>query len=148
MTDYLRLTLPKSPRPDIEQFQRPFVQKHVLEAYSAALEKPSHATPILSRWFRAHRSLGSKDRRRVSDAVYDLIRYRDFLNYAGLQTPNDLFEGWIAIQKGERFLSLKETNPIHDMSTALGVPIWMMTDWHDQIGLQGCADLVRHTRAS
>ena len=45
MTDYLRLTLPSTPRADIEQFQRPFVRRHILEAYAAASESPVTQPP-------------------------------------------------------------------------------------------------------
>ena len=65
MIDHLRLTLPTESRTDLTHFERAFVRGHILEAYAAASEKPSHAAPIPSRWLRIHRSLGSKDRRRV-----------------------------------------------------------------------------------
>ena len=143
MTDYLRLTLPTEHRTDLHHFERAFVREHILEAYRAASEKPSHAAPILSRWLRTHRSLGSKDRRRVSDAVYGMIRHGRFLNYAGFKTDEALLRGWCQMQGGVRFEDLLAQNPVTDMAIALGVPDWMISDWITQIGEKNCAALVR-----
>ena len=58
--DYFSLVLPQKNTSFYEQTQRYFIQKHVIEALEKALEKPTHAAPILQKYFRQKRSLGSK----------------------------------------------------------------------------------------
>ena len=72
-----------------------------------------------------------------------MIRYARFLSHAGYTTPEGLLEGWCLLQSGERFLALEPQSPVQDMSIALGVPEWMISDWCTQIEESECAELIR-----
>lgn len=143
MFDYLRAALNIVAREDLEQFSRSFVRQHILGAFKAAKERPSHATPILSKWMRTHRSLGSKDRRRVSDAVYDMIRYESFFKHAGFMSPEAQLEAWCLWHNGERFGSLKSLDPCTDLSISLGLPHWMVEEWITQLGISETVQLAQ-----
>ena len=119
--DWLRCALPISPK-DTYRLRHPFVIKHINKALSIALKQRSHATPNLSNHFRAERSLGSKDRRRVQDAVYGLIRHQGLISRAGYWNANNWAEVWASICEGERFTDISFTNPKNDFSCALSLP--------------------------
>lgn len=57
-----------------------FCDRHIL----AFLKNWNHATPLdlaLGNYFRAHKSLGSHDRKKVGDAVYTLVRWQSLFDY-------------------------------------------------------------------
>ena len=119
--DWLRCALPLTTT-DTYRLRHPFVVNHIAQALSVALEQPSFATPNLSNYFRTQRSLGSKDRRRVQNAVYGLIRHRDLITRSGYWNPKDWAEVWALICEGERFEQLQAQNPKQDFSCALSLP--------------------------
>lgn len=57
---------------------------------------------FLKDWFRARRFAGSKDRRDISERVYDIYRHRAALNHRmGADTPRALVLGWVLAQGGD-----------------------------------------------
>lgn len=119
--DWLRCALPVK-QADTKRLRHPFVQKYIQKALSCALENPRFATPALSHFFRSERSLGSKDRKRVQQAVYGLIRHQGILSRAGLWNIDSWAEAWATICEGERFPDLSSQGASIDFSCALSLP--------------------------
>lgn len=119
--DWLRCALPQTSK-ETTRLRHPFVVKHVIQALSIALEQPSYATPNLSNYFRTQRSLGSKDRRRVQDAVYGLIRHQALITRAGYWKPKTWAEIWASICEGEKFADTVAQSPKLDFACALSLP--------------------------
>ena len=120
--DWLRCALPLHPKED-SHYDRPFVQKHIIAALKVAIAEPQYATPNLSKYFRETRALGSKDRRRVQNAVYGLIRHQHLIMRAGLWEEEQWPVVWREICSGYRFEELSESTPQEDYATALSLPI-------------------------
>ena len=119
--DWLRCALPQTTK-DTTRLRHPFVVKHIIQALSVALEQPSYATPNLSNYFRTQRSLGSKDRRRVQDAIYGLIRHQGLITRAGYWNTNNWAEVWASICEGELFEKVQAQSPKEDFACALSLP--------------------------
>ena len=97
---WLQVALPK-PNPDVARhLQRGYIRKHIDAAYNYAIEAPEFATPRLAQWFRQEKSLGSKDRRRVSDVVYDFIRHGKTLSRCGATTNTARIDAWLTHHEG------------------------------------------------
>ena len=58
-----------------EFLKRSFIQEQIESAWRLLEEDPDYATPNLSTWFRKNRSLGSRDRKIVSEIIFILIRF-------------------------------------------------------------------------
>ncbi len=58
-----------------------FRKTHLLQLLSEYEAQDSALDYFISRYFRAHKALGSKDRAWISDTVYALIRWRGLLEY-------------------------------------------------------------------
>lgn len=141
-TDWLRCALPLTTK-DAHRVRHPFVVKHITKALAMALGHTSYATPNLSNYFRTERSLGSKDRRRVQDAVYGLIRHRGLITRAGYWNPNDWAEVWASICEGERFVKIPAQNPKRDFSCALSLPQHISDIFFDARSEQECLRLAQ-----
>jgi hypothetical protein len=99
--DLLRCALP-APSPEAAAaLGRPFLRDAVCAALAAARVEPRWATPALAAHFRADRRLGSKDRKRVQDAVYGVIRSEALLRRAGFGAGQAEVEGWAALLGGD-----------------------------------------------
>ncbi len=106
-----------------ERVHRPFIQGFTMEALQCATETPSFAGPNLSKWFRAQRKLGSRDRKIVAELIYTLIRFERWFVKAGLLTEplhtnsqlHAVFEWWQS----------PSTTPQFDLATHLSIPDWM-----------------------
>lgn len=140
--DWLRSALPQTTK-DTNRLRHPFVVKHIIQALSTALKDPPYATPNLSNYFRTQRSLGSKDRRRVQDAVYGLIRHQGIITRAGFWNPDDWASTWASICEGERFDSLSGKNPREDFSCALSLPLSISNLFFDALDEQKCAQFAQ-----
>ena len=104
MNDLLRCALPVEPDLVLaEKAQRTWIVNQCLQGLVEARKDPSYATPNLARWFRKNRSLGSKDRRIVSEMIHGIIRHEAFLLRAGARSPEDLAHLWTRIMSGDRF---------------------------------------------
>ena len=114
-----------------EKVVKPFIQGHVTEALHCALEHPSYAAPNLSRWFRNTRSLGSRDRRIVSEIVYTIIRFEDWFLKSEcidihLHADSDLrgiFDWWMSSNEHPQF----------DFATHTSLPSSMAKEWCSRI---------------
>jgi 16S rRNA (cytosine967-C5)-methyltransferase len=143
--DLLRCALPLPADPAyLERLRRPFLRDAALQALEVARSAPSYAVPALSRWFRQTRSLGSKDRPVVVDAVYGIIRHESLLLEAGAQSDRELFEGWCRILAGDLFPELgpgEETES--DYATALSLPRTIAGEWLRRWGPEQAAALAQ-----
>ncbi len=61
--------------------KRPFREHHVLQIFDAYLAQTSPLDYFLSQYFRANKSVGSKDRKAIAEAVYGIIRWRGLLDH-------------------------------------------------------------------
>ena len=120
--DNFSLTLPKQDLAQYEQTKRYFIKKHVLEALQMALEKPTHAAPILQKYFRRTRALGSKDRRRVSDIVYTIIRCSDIFIFLGYTDPDQWFSLYQNLIQGDTIPYDENRDSIDFFSICTGIP--------------------------
>ena len=133
--DLLRCALPAAPRPDLgEAIQRPFLRDAALEALASARRHPQRAGPELSRWFRATRRLGSRDRRIVGEAVHGVLRHEGLLRRAGSADDAELVQGWAALEQGARFDDLPATEPTTDYAAALSLPQAIAAEWLAALG--------------
>ncbi|MAA78004.1 MAG: hypothetical protein CL916_01995 [Deltaproteobacteria bacterium] len=138
--DWLRCALPRTIK-DTTRLRHPFVIKHITQALSIALEHPSYATLNLSNYFRTQRSLGSKDRRRVQDAVYGLIRHQGLITRAGYWNSHDWAEIWASICEGERFEDISAQSPKQDFACALSLPNHISDIFFNTFSEQDCLQL-------
>ncbi len=126
--DWLRVALPEPVQPD-PRHAHPFFQQQLIEAFRHAAASPSFAAPRLTRWFRENRKLGSKERRRVSDAVYGLIKHEQLLRRANRWGEEHWAQAWIDLCAGYRFPELPSTSPAEDFATALSIPKHITEEW-------------------
>ncbi|MFT5683710.1 MAG: 16S rRNA (cytosine967-C5)-methyltransferase [Myxococcota bacterium] len=139
MPDLLRCALP-APDPTV-LLDRPFLTDAALAALDSAREQPDAAGAALSRWFRKDRRLGSKTRRRVSEAVYGVIRQEGILRRAGASTDAELIAGYNALLSGDRLESLASEGAIADYTTALALPEAIAAEWLEVLGEEAAAAL-------
>ena len=140
--DWLRCALPDHPSSD-PRYHHPFFQRQLDAAMEHALAQPTLASPRLSTWFRKNRSLGSKDRKRVQNAVFGLIRHGHLLQRAQMWQKKPWSHCWIAIAEGERFESLSHRSPREDFSCALSLPSWITEEWRQKHSPIQCAKLAQ-----
>ncbi len=140
--DLLRCALPAEPDPELAaRARRPFLRDAALEALAAARAEPRRATPVLARWFRKARRLGSRDRKVVAEAVYGVIRHEHLLLRAGARAPEELHEGWCRLVEGWRLPELPAASPAEDLATALSLPWPLAREWVDRLGVEEAARL-------
>ena len=140
--DWLRCALPPKMQPDARR-QHYFVLKHIQEAMELALTTPQFATPNLANYFRTQKSLGSKDRKRVQDAVYALIRHQSILTKAEIWGPEHWPHAWMALCEGDSFPSLTTTTPTEDFSCALSLPSSITDEWIKKYTPEQCQELAQ-----
>ncbi len=140
MTDLLRAALPDQPDPELALAARkPWIVDQAKSGLKEARRAPSYATPNLARWFRKNRSLGSRDRRVVSEIIHGVIRNEALLLRAGARSPDDLVARWADLIEGNRFEHLEASTPAEDLATALNVPGPIATEWLETLGDAGAA---------
>lgn len=139
MPDLLRCALPEPDPTGI--LDRPFLQDAAERALDAAREQPYSAGAALSRWFRQDRRLGSKTRRKVSEAVYGIIRHEAILRRAGADSDAELVSGFSAVLAGDRLTDLGSEGPLADYATALSLPQSIAKEWLDRLGEDNAAAL-------
>lgn len=133
--DLLRSALPREPDPALaEAVARPRLAAAAVAALAAARARPSHATPILSRWFREQRALGSKERPVVAEAVYGVIRHERLLARAGADDDPARVRCWARLVAGERFPELESRGEVDDLATALSLPDAVAAEWLARLG--------------
>ena len=130
--DYFSLILPKNNPKLYQQSQRYFIKKHVIEALEQALMRRSHAAPILKKYFRQTRSLGSKDRRRVADMVYTIIRCSDVFSHLGMQTPIEWYSIYQDFLHGNSISIDEDRNTIDIFSLCTGIPQQLCSNLYEQ----------------
>jgi len=145
--DLLRSALPEPDDARARALAKPFRQHAVLKALSTARSNPRFATPELSRYFRKNRSLGSRDRKAVQAAVYDIIRHEHLLIRAGARGDTELLERWIAVLEGDRLEGLTAGDPAEDFATALSLGFRIAREWLDTLGAAEAAQFAQ-TQAS
>ncbi|MBL8616211.1 MAG: hypothetical protein JNM72_11420 [Deltaproteobacteria bacterium] len=142
--DLLRCALP-APSPEAAAaLGRPFLRAAVCAALAAARVDPKWATPALAAHFRAERRLGSKDRKRVQDAVYGVIRSEALLRRAGLGPGEPEVEGWAALLAGDRLEDLASEGATADYATALSLPVEVAGPWLEALGPAEAAAFAQH----
>ena len=121
--------IPNVTQQTAERAIRPFISGHVHEALHIASTDPNYAGPILARWFRNNRKLGSRDRKIVAELAYTLIRYEDwFLQTGLLDAPihehSDLQTvlNWL---HAPSVISITQ----FDLQTHLSIPASMADEW-------------------
>ena len=124
----MNLPLPQLSEEQRQSLARPFVVRQVTEALQQARQSPKHATPVLAKWFRQNRKLGSKDRKRVSDIVYTLIRFEQLLKANG---HHSTAEQCLALQHRSPLLSEGSLN--ERLALHLSLPLWFLEQWSTQI---------------
>ncbi len=60
---------------------KPFQKQHTLSLLGEYEESSSPVDRMVNRYFRAHRALGSKDRRIIGDLVFDLVRWKGWIDH-------------------------------------------------------------------
>lgn len=132
--DILRAALPTVDPTRATALRKPFRYHAVLEAFRVARAAPRFASPNLARHFRQARSLGSKDRKLVQDAIFDLIRHEAFFRRVGATDDNTLLNALLEWLDGERFPTAQATDPISDYATALNLPHAIAAEWWQALG--------------
>ena len=141
MTDLLRSALPTEIDEGLlKATAREWIVKQAVAGLAEARRAPAYATVNLARWFRKNRSLGSRDRRVVSDLVHGAIRHEALLLRAGARDPEALIRGAGAIAAGERYEGIDAHSPEEDFATALNVPAPVAREWLTALGEEGAAE--------
>ena len=140
MIDLLRSALPTERDPKLlAAVERSWIVDQVKAGLKEARRAPAYATTNLSRWFRANRSLGSRDRPVVGALVHGVIRHEAILLRAGARRPEELIVGVAELFSGERLATLTAVSPAEDFATALNVPGPVATAWLDALGPEEAA---------
>lgn len=140
--DLLRCGLPASPDPALaDAIAWPRRRRVALDALEAARARPSHASPILSQFFREDRRLGAKDRPVVTEAVYGVIRHEGLLDRLGATDDEARVEGWRRIVAGDRLPELESRGALADYAAALSLPEPIAAEWLDRLGVEEAAQL-------
>lgn len=141
--DLLRCALPSGSAPsmDVRRADHPFVLAAATQALAAARQTPHRAGAVLTQWFRRNRKLGSRDRRLVSEMVYDTLRHEGILTRAGAENDEQRVAQWLAVQRGERFSHVSSLGPEDDYATALSLPVHITSQWLALHGPQHAAEL-------
>ena len=142
-TDLLRCALPALTTEGLrlDRARHPFVVQAANEALDTARAAPAVAGPALSRWFRATRRLGSRDRRLVSGMVYDIIRHEGILTRAGATDDAARVDCWPDLVAGDRLEAAESTTPEEDYAAALSLPASITSAWLVEHGPEGAAAL-------
>lgn len=144
MTDLLRAALPAHSDPDLASAaRRPWIIDQANSGLKEARRAPSYATPNLARWFRKNRSLGSRDRKAVSEIIHGIIRHEAILLRAGARSAEELVLRWADMIEGDRFENLQSTSPTEDLATALNVPGVIAQEWLHQLGERAAAEFAQ-----
>ena len=144
MIDLLRSAIPLDLHPELaEAVRRPWIMNQINAGMGEARRAPDYATPNLARWFRKNRSLGSRDRRVVAEAVHGLIRHEALLLRAGARSPDELVLRWADMMDGDRFDHLEATSPTEDFATALNVPGPIAQEWLNTLEPEGAAEFAQ-----
>ena len=127
-----------------EFLERPFIQRQVQEALSVIEDDPCYATPNLAKWFRQNRSLGSRDRKIVSEILYCLIRFQDFFLAHSLHS----FERKIQILREDLWKrDLQSEEDITSIRDFISLPQWIVEEWKEQLGLEELIQLCQHLQS-
>ncbi len=59
----------------------PFCDYHIASFFTQYLQKKSPLDLALSKYFKAHKSLGSKDRKIIGDTVYGMVRWKSLIDH-------------------------------------------------------------------
>lgn len=135
MTDLLRAALPGRLDPELAQAaRRPFIADHVVQALAAGRVQPRAAGAAMAAWFRRTRRLGSKDRRRVQELAYGVVRHQGLLDRAGAGSDAERVALLAQVLEGERFPGLAAGTPAEDLATALSLPEEVAAEWLELLG--------------
>lgn len=126
-----------------QALRKPFRHHAVLDALAAARANPRYASPALSRHFRKSRSLGSRDRKAVQGAVFDIIRHEHLLIRAGARSDAALLGRWVDVLEGDRLDSLAVGDPAEDFATALSIGFRIARAWLSALGPAEAAQFAR-----
>lgn len=61
--------------------KRPFREHHILQLFEDYDEQGVPLDLFISNYFRAHKSLGSKDRAEISETIYGMVRWKGLLDH-------------------------------------------------------------------
>ena len=140
MIDLLRSAFPTALDPQLQQaVQRDWIVRQAKDGLAEARRSPEYATVNLARWFRKNRSLGSRDRRMVSELVHGVVRHEAVLLRAGARSPEDLIVSVADLFAGDRFDDLSFASPAEDLATALNVPAPVAVEWLETLGAEQAA---------
>lgn len=147
MLDLLRCALPAVADPELAAAaRRPFLADHAVQALAAGRARPHAAAAAMSTWFRQTRRLGSRDRHRVAELAYGVVRHeallRRVLSAAG-QAPTDaaLVAAWARLVEADRFPELLSEGEALDYATALSLPQAIADEWRQRLGPEQAAAL-------
>lgn len=139
--DLLRCALPAADEALAERARKPFVQDMARQCLAHLREKPTHAAPRASQWFRRNRRLGSKDRPAVQALVYGLVRHEAFLHRLGAEGDAEALEALPRLFAGESFSELAAEGPEADLACALSLPREITDPWLSELGAEEAAAL-------
>lgn len=149
--DLLRSALPDAPDPQTAAWaHNPFLVDHAVQALAAGREQPRAAGAAMSAWFRRTRRLGSKDRRRVAQLAYGVVRHEALLRrVAEARAEEDgagdaaLVAAFGRLCAGERFPEVEEEDPVEAYACALSLPRWLAGEWLARLGEEEAVALAR-----
>ena len=123
----MRLPTPSITQTTRERTLRPFIQGFATEGIQVATKDKAFAGPNLSKWFRAQRKLGSRDRKIVSEIVYALIRFEQWfvdmdLISEPLHPESDLTSVFDWMHQPVEFNQL-------GLASHLSIPTWMAEEF-------------------
>ncbi len=104
-------------------------------------QRPSHAAPRASQWFRKNRRLGSKDRPAVQALVYGMVRHQGVLSRAGATDDLTALPLLAELIGGERFEAVEAGTPEEDFAAALNLPRTITDAWLEVLGPEEAAQL-------
>lgn len=111
-----------------EFLKRPFIQEQIKNAWTILEAEPTYATPNLSTWFRKNRSLGSRDRKIVSEILFILIRFQNSFTQLGIDDVDER----LAVLQQDSWAKITDPN-LEDIACFLSLKPWIIEEWAQEL---------------
>lgn len=125
-----------------EFLYRPFIQEQIKIAWMLLEADPAYATPNLSNWFRKNRSLGSRDRKIVSEILFILIRFQNYFEKLGLQNIEQRLK-----QLEQDSWARNDEPSLDDIACFLSIAPWIVAQWSEELSREELISLANQLQS-
>lgn len=117
----------------IPLLHKPFIQHNIIEGMEVCMQDPAYATPNLSQWFRSKRSLGSKDRKVVAEALYCFVRFHEWFAHHNIHSIEDKIQYILDPDPATHTTDISQLSLWEYTKIQLSIPEIVATAWAKQL---------------